>query len=197
MPDVVPDVTCQKNTNEILAEFNRPGHADHSNMGSPCTRILLAIPVGPACSLECSMRRFLIGSSLRYLLKSRSKKAQSIRLRAKRCECLQGYEALSMNLINATQRATMIANPNKVVSNSVPFLIAYSFLLSNLRSFSCNLFSIQKRSPCLWNGSEEQTPLSHSLALITNSQLSTMISGVAVPLTVSHETSMDLGRLAL
>ena len=102
-----------------------------------------------------------------------------------------------MNRIKATQRATMIAKPNKVVNNSVPFPIAYSFLLSNLRSFSFGLFSIQKRSPCLWSGSEEQTPLSHSSALITNSQFSPMISGVAVPLTVSHETSMDLGRLAL
>ena len=81
MPDVMPDVTCQKTTNEIPVEFNCPGHADHSNMDSPCTRILPATTVGAACSLECSMRRFLIASSLRNILKSRSKKTQSIRLR--------------------------------------------------------------------------------------------------------------------
>jgi hypothetical protein len=157
MPDVLPGVTCQKTTNEIPVEFNRSSHPDHSRMGSPCMCILLVITVGSTCSLECSMRRFLIASSLRYLLKSRSKKIQSIRLRARRCEGLQGYKALSMNLIKTTQRATMMAKPNKVVNNSVPFPIAYSFLLSNLRSFSFDLFSIQKRSPCLWNGVGEQT----------------------------------------
>jgi hypothetical protein len=88
---------------------------------------ILPATVGPACSLKCSMGGFLIASSLRYLLKSRSKKTQSIRLRARRCECLQGYEALSMSLIKATQRTTMIAKPNKVVNNSVPFPIAYPF----------------------------------------------------------------------
>ena len=48
MPDVLPGVTRQKTTNEIPAEFNRPGHPDHSRMGSPCTCtcILLATTVG-------------------------------------------------------------------------------------------------------------------------------------------------------
>jgi len=37
------------------------------------------------------------------------------------------------------QRATIMAKPNKVVNNSVPFPIAYSFPLSNLTSLSFNL----------------------------------------------------------
>jgi hypothetical protein len=48
MPDVLPGVTRQKTTNKIPVEFNRPGHPDHSRMGSPCTctYILLATTVG-------------------------------------------------------------------------------------------------------------------------------------------------------
>jgi len=48
MPDVLPGVTRQKTTNEIPVEYNRPGHPDHSRMGSPFTFtcILLATMVG-------------------------------------------------------------------------------------------------------------------------------------------------------
>jgi hypothetical protein len=52
----------------------------------------------------------------------------------RRCEPVHGYKAPSMNLIKTMQRATMMAKPNKVVNNSVPFPIAYSFILPNPRS---------------------------------------------------------------
>ena len=37
-----------------------------------------------------------------------------------------------MNLIKITQRTTIMAKPNKVVNNSVPFAIAYSFFFEDL-----------------------------------------------------------------
>ena len=63
MPDVLPGVTRQKTTNEIPVEFNRPGHPDHSRMGSPSVRVdrtNSSWPLRPLGSVPTILRRISI-----------------------------------------------------------------------------------------------------------------------------------------